>query len=687
MALQRHLHHIWTQFTLKTSADAIPEDSVPLREPEHELANVHTDNTRATYDKRPQRRKKRLQGWRFGVAVCTAGSCVFLLANLFFNGIVAATYKHNGEVATLYEGSCETVSWWSVTAHLIINILSSGLLSASNYTMQALSSPTRADVDAAHAAEDWVCIGVPSLRNIRGKVTWRRSIVWAILALTSLPIHFLYNSAIFKTVAANKISVAIATPNFILNSTMPSAGGPYAQFHYYAGFQSFPRYVGNSSLPNVVNLSTSACIDLYSNEFLYDTGSLLLVTSNTGLAANLSLIDGAVSNHFGSNDSPDSASDGYQGEYDYFRSPRYGWMCSWWKPHAENKRKPNELWEKCNADTLKRTAQTWTIDVSGMPLAIARKENLLSIDYCLSMKTPQRCELQLSFKILAAAMCCGTIKAAAMLWALLAMPEPPLTTIGDAISCFLQSPDQYTKHLAKGPTTDGKLRSEGHSKLSRLSARRTWFSAISKVEWTMILVPCFASLGVSAYLLQYSITKYGQYYSGDIIPSAFSRSFGAVDPATFVKFGGDQRSQTGAGGLLRMTLLVNTPQFICSILYFAYNSLATSMLLAAEWNQYGLQKRYLRVSDPRGKQRSTYFLSLPYRYSIPLLVGSMVLHWLISQSFFLARISTNDWRPDGTVVAESFEDTISQAAYSCAPMLAAILLSLVMLLTLIGFGC
>ena len=50
-------------------------------------------------------------------------------------------------------------------------------------------------------------------------------------------------------------------------------------------------------------------------------------------------------------------------------------------------------------------------------------------------------------------------------------------------------------------------------------------------------------------------------------------------------------------------------------------------------------KKTLRVSSPEGMQRSTYFLSLPLKYSISLMALSTVLHWLISQSLFLVQTS------------------------------------------------
>jgi hypothetical protein len=58
-------------------------------------------------------------------------------------------------------------------------------------------------------------------------------------------------------------------------------------------------------------------------------------------------------------------------------------------------------------------------------------------------------------------------------------------------------------------------------------------------------------------------------------------------------------------------------------------------------------RKGLRVSEnPRGAQRSTYFLQLPYRYAIPLLIVSSAMHWMVSQSLFLVTVLR--YQPGGT---------------------------------------
>lgn len=89
-------------------------------------------------------------------------------------------------------------------------------------------------------------------------------------------------------------------------------------------------------------------------------------------------------------------------------------------------------------------------------------------------------------------------------------------------------------------------------------------------------------------------------------------------------------------------LLANTPQVALSLCYMSSSSFCTAIASAQEWNNLGIARKGLRVSEPRGEQRSTYFLQLPYKWAVPLGVVSTALHWLLSQTFFLVRFDVYD---------------------------------------------
>jgi hypothetical protein len=76
--------------------------------------------------------------------------------------------------------------------HLVINILSTLMLGASNYCMQCLASPSRAQVDEAHAKRIWVRIGVPNIWNLLSRQRGKRQVLGWILLVTSAPIHLMF---------------------------------------------------------------------------------------------------------------------------------------------------------------------------------------------------------------------------------------------------------------------------------------------------------------------------------------------------------------------------------------------------------------------------------------------------------------------------------------------------------------
>jgi hypothetical protein len=125
-------------------------------------------------------------------------------------------------------------------------------------------------------------------------------------------------------------------------------------------------------------------------------------------------------------------------------------------------------------------------------------------------------------------------------------------------------------------------------------------------------------------------------------------------------------------------LVANLPQLIFSCIYLLYNGLFTSMCLAHEYSNYSVFRKPLRVTSPRGNQRSTHWLHLPYVYSVPLLAVSAVLHWSISQSIYFVGIDV--YR--GTVLDESHFGL----GYSIQPIVLDMVLGSLMLFVLVGMG-
>jgi hypothetical protein len=130
------------------------------------------------------------QKWRTSLYMFVGLACAVFILNTGLLTWIVRTRGTNDGVGILYEASCDMTEKVNIGIHLLINILSSALLSASNYCMQCLSAPTRPEVEEAHRKGYWLDIGIPSLHNVvSSSLARRKKLCWWILALSSLPLH------------------------------------------------------------------------------------------------------------------------------------------------------------------------------------------------------------------------------------------------------------------------------------------------------------------------------------------------------------------------------------------------------------------------------------------------------------------------------------------------------------------
>jgi hypothetical protein len=136
--------------------------------------------------------------------------------------------------------------------------------------------------------------------------------------------------------------------------------------------------------------------------------------------------------------------------------------------------------------------------------------------------------------------------------------------------------------------------------------------------------------------------------------------------------------------LLVAIITANSPQMIVTYIYLLFNSLMTSMLAMAEWCTYAAgPARGLRVSSPQkaSEQRSKYFLQVPLRYGLLVMLFLTVLHWLVSQMVFMARIDVYDVQ--GQLDPAS---SVTTVYFSPLAMVIAVPLGSTLVLLLIGFA-
>ncbi|KAF7187759.1 hypothetical protein HII31_10895 [Pseudocercospora fuligena] len=600
--------------------------------------NVRTELLELYSQRRVSRKRRRMrQGWRHGLKWATISTCIILFVNAL-RTIVAAICLHgksDGGVVPLYTGTRKAVSVRATSVHLLINALSALLFSGANYSMQCLAAPTRSELDRAHRRHRRLDVGVPSARNLFGGISWKRSIVWIILLLSSLPIHTFYNAVIFATLNDNSFDVWLVNESFFgqnVTSNELHTWALHAELQHISPYtyepsdaQTCVREVqhvhatfakSTSDRPEQIQrLEVQECEDAYKVEdaiLFSDRSTLVLVTSEKGPYGNRSLISFASDGNF-TRSSP-------------FHDGRF-------RGHQ--------------------------------------------VDYCLSQIT-KRSTLQFCFQLAGLVITCNLTIALAMLWLLHGLNAEPLITVGDALTSFLDE-------------RDGELSSLNNSTPIKSKAkcyRRATHTAISHTRWIIglaLIVFCFLTAGA------FAGTGLWYDFNGNLafgLDDLSAGSFGSYYQIVAYAFQGG----SWPPGLLASVLAANLPQLLCSLFYFVYDGLLSTLLLAREWNRFYLRRRTLRVSDPKGQQRSTFYLEVPFRYGIPLVLCSVALHWFVSQSIFVIFITT--WNSSGEKV-DIYSDieavTTSTTGsprlfFSRLGLLLAAILSFLMIVALVWFG-
>lgn len=158
--------------------------------------------------------------------------------------------------------------------------------------MQILSAPAREEVDAAHARQKWLSIGVVSFKNLI-HVDRRKTAVCLMLGISSIPLHLLWNSAFFDTLASNDYIYNAVTESFLEGAPWNNSKAFLPINEYPDEAQAMLERHRNGSLIRMDNID---CINAYNVVFMAEYSNLLLVHSNAaninGVSNNSLLVQG-----------------------------------------------------------------------------------------------------------------------------------------------------------------------------------------------------------------------------------------------------------------------------------------------------------------------------------------------------------------------------------------------------------
>ncbi|PYI19088.1 hypothetical protein BO99DRAFT_403078 [Aspergillus violaceofuscus CBS 115571] len=546
-------------------------------------------------------------------------------------------------IGTIHMGDCAEMTSINSAAHVVLNVLSSLFLGAGSYCMQILVAPSRREIDVAHACGVSLDIGVQSVRNLRWIKT-RRLLQWMGLGALSICLHLFWNSLTFTSTPVVSYATATVTSDFrkvgrdwALDPIPPTLSGKnWSAVHdLYTQMANFTR------------LNKQECIDAYIDG-LTTKGPLVVVAANITAAQNYNhtLLDGWVT----------------------------GWdvwsHAPWWICGAYNLPDYNRL---CTREWASTFIDNWAV------VAWAHQEEgqpgwpfWAKVDYCLvgaESDISQRCGLHYGTQIFAVVSACTLLQCGFILRVWYSYrtktarrhTERTMVLMGDAVAEYLEYPGDISNSQVV----------HVHSQVWRPRKSVSWFKTVHRKVWAISLTLFMLGIAAPLAILVDSVVFWKGRGLDMSLPSIIQLGFG-LNPGFL-----GMNSETSNYSLMECVFLANIIQLLVSFLYLFYNNILTHQLVADQWMRFLRPdgKKALRVSTPRGMQRSSYLLSLPLTYSLTLTIAMILLHWLVSQSLFVVQTIGFDTNGE-KVTFPHFSG--SAVGYALLPILLATLCGIVM---------
>ena len=415
----------------------------------------------------PNKSTKYTNGWRFTVVTSIILSVAILILNLALTIWSYADHSVDTGVATIYRGQCNKTKNVVTVLHLAICILSTLLLGASNYCIQILTAPTRHEIDATHTKHKSLSIGVTSFGNLF-HIDRKRLLLCIFLAISSIPLHLLWNSAFLDTLSSNEYIYSAVTESFL-------AGSPWNTSQLLLDINQYPNEAQgmldsfrNNSL---TRMDVPDCIKAYGVTFNSQYSHVLLVYPNaTGPISNDSLL--------------------LQGLYDAYTDDG-SWVCEdsgcSHDPLAQDK---TSSWNPFQSWDL-----TWRLSLdTGQSSAESELYIQGSVQYCLVERTWRPCQIDISPPIIVVVLICNAIKIVCFVCTIwLGGSVYPIMTNGDAIQSFLLQPDRSFQNRCLASRADierdKKLWSGSPLPMQWRGRRQHWAKGATTKCWLATFIP------------------------------------------------------------------------------------------------------------------------------------------------------------------------------------------------------
>ncbi|KAK6850939.1 hypothetical protein PG987_000573 [Apiospora arundinis] len=632
------------------------------------------------------------RGWRRTGAynIVLALICGLVLFITFFISWSKQQSSSSLGTTLIHRGRCKDTGTLNTILHFVLNIISTGILSSSNFFMQIVSSPSRPEINIAHTYLKSLDIGLQSVRNLPSLSKFKQA-CWTLLLLSSLPIHLLFNSAIYETRYQGQFwNLTIATEDFVHGgqywlpgaSLTPSGAsspsqdtsvtGPTSNLTGSRTVSGYGRKVNLTDYWNPTSnvrqtikdisqasghwdtLDARQCMSEYRAPKLRTEYKSLVIIANAGLQepkgwkrtdvydfdpkSNLSRYGMHKYRHWN-----------YKNEDTFYHS--CGRILGLGTSYPTITNIPDEVTSISFADDGSKGLTT----SREIAMGYRAKLRTFEVRYCLA-EPIETCQVRASSSLLLVVLLCVVAKiiiCSTLVWRL---EQTSLVTPGDAIESFITAPDPITLGISTMSLSDSQsleyttrshYKETQESDLTFMPKARCWHGNSSRLQsaiplrtWIQVYYPIFLFLLAFMVCISISGSQMGNipFFAQSIYSGRYSLLI--MINIRINNFGPSEGSETfGLLGarpdFLGILLFANLPQLIISFCYLTINNLYTQLQAEQEWNSYAEFYKPLRVSYPAGQQISTYRLQLPYKYSIPLIAMSTIIHWLMSNSLFL----------------------------------------------------
>ncbi|KAI6374636.1 hypothetical protein MCOR25_003101 [Pyricularia grisea] len=394
-------------------------------------------------------------GWRAGVSVNLLIAFIIFAGSLSCFLVALAGSSSAKELLTneanIFNGSCGEASSVSYGLHALVNVLGLVGIAGANYVFQVLTSPTRAEVDAAHAKKQWLDIGIPSVRNL-GRIAPMRSVMALVLVLVAVTSQVIYNSLIFTSQAGVGYNLVYVTESFLTGAPFSNATSNNTGRLGRLDILSLQDLANRNQL---VNMTTSECISRFSGNFETEFSDALFVTRLNDQSN--SLVQTA-------------------------------------SPASSVKFAVNPVAAKAV------TADSTPIKSDSIMFCLAKRETSDS----------QSCSVALNGSLLMVVVLLNllTMVVTALVLFRTSKVSKPLVTLGDSLSSFLQVPDETTQDSCLMSKKDVLQKRWGLREIKYwVPAAQYWFQSASLTRWVIICFIWTAMTGLTASALAINLSR------------------------------------------------------------------------------------------------------------------------------------------------------------------------------------